>query len=644
MIDRILKNTIVLDFETFFLKQRGGGGENYHLGCMTIPEYVKDPRFRIHCVAWATQNKSGVVWGDAVAGFVRSAADSYRICCYHNAFFDDFIMLNEKGVIPEKIIDTQQLAYHVIGARNEGGGGAGLKELSARFGLAVKKDLSFANGLHEIEGDNRRLLGEYALRDAENQFHLLSYLLPGVDCLPEELRAAQHTIRMFTSSDRWVRLDARGAEDFRESLARENSEFFVRNNIDMQRVGKAVFLQDFGAALERSGRKIPTKQGKNGQIPALAKKDLAMQEYLRDEDETVRTLAEARTRKDSWDAEDSRIGSLLSLARACKGYVPVQLRYFGAHTGRWSGSGGLNFQNLPRESGVRKLLVPREGYLFLIADFAQIEARVLAWLAEQENLLRVFRAGGDPYSEFASEAFGEPVRKPDTWDTEGSTKRLTGLRHVGKQCVLGMGYGAGVKTLCALFRGVPELDELFASGEMSDARVRELHRKYAEVYSGIPELWRRCQAMCTRAICTGRRVALSGGASVWAQTTEGDLHIHMPSGRRLRYEAASVDRVPAYPFEQIMYGRSFRKSLYGGKITENIVSGLARDILRDGILDLEKAGIRVLFHVHDEFVCEAREERAETEKKLLLGTIAPRGWYQQVPIALECSISGRYDK
>ena len=126
----------------------------------------------------------------------------------------------------------------------------------------------------------------------------------------------------------------------------------------------------------------------------------------------------------------------------------MPLTYCGAHTGRYSGSGGINLQNLPKSAAdaareIAGLLRAGAGYMLVGSDAAQIEAYILAGLAGEDKLLAAFREGRDPYSEFATGVFSEDVRKPREDDPPELARRLKALRHVGKQSILGLGYGMG---------------------------------------------------------------------------------------------------------------------------------------------------------------------------------------------------------
>ena len=157
------------------------------------------------------------------------------------------------------------------------------------------------------------------------------------------------------------------------------------------------------------------------------------------------------------------------------GYIPAPLRYYAAHTGRFGGTEKLNMQNLPRGGELRKCLIAPEGHLIYVADLSNIEARMLAWLAGEANLLQQFRNGDDIYSNFASVIYNKPIDK-----TENPTERL-----VGKTAILGLGYGMGHEKFKATLKSG-------AMGPAMDFDIEESRRivnTYRNTYGGIKNLW-----------------------------------------------------------------------------------------------------------------------------------------------------------
>ena len=162
---------------------------------------------------------------------------------------------------------------------------------------------------------------------------------------------------------------------------------------------------------------------------ALAKNDEGFKALAEHEDERVQALVAARLGTKS-TLEETRTERFINIAK--RGSLPVPLRYYAAHTGRWGGDDKLNLQNIPRKSPLKSAIVAPDGYVIVDADSSQIEARIVAWLAGQNDLVRAFEDGEDVYKIMASKIYRKPIG--EITDQE---------RFVGKTTILGAGYGMG---------------------------------------------------------------------------------------------------------------------------------------------------------------------------------------------------------
>lgn len=307
------------------------------------------------------------------------------------------------------------------------------------------------------------------------------------------------------------------------------------------------------------------------------------------------------------------------------------LQYYGAaRTGRWAGR-LVQVQNLPQNhlsdldgaretvmggdmddvelcyGGVTKVLselirtafIAPEGKVFHVCDFSAIEARVIAWLAGEGWVLDVFREGGDVYCATASQMFGVPVEKHG---------RNADLRQKGKIAVLALGYGGGVAALEAM--GGSRMG-------LTDAEEQDIVRKWRDSNPRIVKLWRNAEAAAITALQTGREIGFNRGIIFARQW--GCLTIKLPSGRTIVYPRTRVGVETGDGWrgdhESIEYegvNQTTRKweavRTYGGKLIENIVQAIARDILGEVILKAGRWNLDVVFHVHDEIVVEADEK------------------------------------
>ena len=237
---------------------------------------------------------------------------------------------------------------------------------------------------------------------------------------------------------------------------------------------------------------------------------------------------------------------------------------------------------------IRTAFIPGPGHLFIVADYSAIEARVIAWLAGQTDTLDAFRDGKDLYCETASRMFGVPVEK------HGANSEL---RQKGKIAVLACGYSGSVgalKAMGALRMGLAE-DEL---KPMVDA--------WRAANPNIVWLWQEVEEAAIQAITTRKPVRLR---NLTFTLESGILFITLPSGRRLAYVKPGLGQNrfggTSITYWGITTGRKWgRLETYGGKLTENIVQAVARDLLVVGMQNVAEAGHRIVMHVHDEIVIE----------------------------------------
>lgn len=327
--------------------------------------------------------------------------------------------------------------------------------------------------------------------------------------------------------------------------------------------------------------------------------------------------------------------------------VHGMMRFCGANrTGRWSGN-ILQPQNLPQnhlpdltlardivKDGdfemldmmfgnvpnvlselIRTVLIPKPNHRFIVADFSAIEARVLAWIAGEQWRIDTFKNGGDIYCASASKMFKVPVEKNGV---NGE------LRQKGKISELACGYGGSVgalKNMGAVEMGVQE-NEL--QGLINDWRNANPH---------IVRFWYEVGNAAMKAIKEKTTVPL--GKLVFAYE-RGILFIRLPSGRRLSYIKPRIG-TNRFGGDSITYmginsaKKWDRLETFGGKLTENIVQGTARDLLANALINAANAGYDTVFHVHDEIICEVPNGYGSVDELCRLMCIKPE-WADGLPL------------
>lgn len=650
-------NIMVIDFETYFDQQ-------CNLRKLTIPEYVADPRF--HILGLAVRLPNGMTeFKTDVTPALRGLQERYgeqlertTVAC-HNANFDLFILNHRHSIRPRFFIDTMLLAHHVHGRRSHATQtGNALHSLAERYGLPRKKSLDFMQGIRHPDARQLAELSDYARRDVEITYALAERLLPRISRPEVELPLLMHTVRLFTQGG--VHVDVEGIAELERHIVQQTRAALDSAGTDAEEVSRDKrFTRRLESALATSNRRLPMKPGKNKLIPATARNDHAMQALLVDDDPAVAALARARIQKKGQDQKLARLDTLRRIATATGGTLPPHLVYFGAHTGRFAGGGGFNLQNLGRDGiggRIRGLLVPAPGNAFVVGDLAQIEARITAWCAGQRDMLEAFGHNRDLYSEFAARTLGREVRKPTDADPPEVKAQLQALRQVGKQAVLGLGFGMGALKFVQTLRADAKAAALLQSGELTPVICRDVVTSFRQTYAGIPRLWQDLEA-AMRASLDGREPTV-GGLRI---TREGDttlLWLH--SGRALRYERLRLenrprtirylnsdgqeeDFTPEGP--SLVYGGGDGEPLYGGKLTENVTQALARDLLAEAVLRLEQRGLNVVFHVHDEVVVEVRQTSAAADLQVVESELSRMpAWAPNLPVACEVKVLDRYGK
>jgi len=283
----------------------------------------------------------------------------------------------------------------------------------------------------------------------------------------------------------------------------------------------------------------------------------------------------------------------------------------------------LNYANVTQVLSelIRTAFIAEQGKTFHVCDFSAIEARVIAWLAGEQWVLDVFKSGRDIYCETASRMFGVPVEKHG---------RNANLRQRGKVAVLALGYGGGVSALEAM--GGSRLG-------LTESEEKDIVHKWRDNNPKIVRLWSIAEKAAITAIKTGESVTIHRGIVVSRKW--GMLTLTLPSGRTICYPRATVNTEYADGWrgdhDVIEYeglNQTTKKwgkiRTYGGKLTENMVQAIARDILGIVILRAREKGLNVVFHIHDEIIVEADKGQTLSDVEALFSQ--PIDWCKDLPL------------
>jgi len=642
-------NILLLDFETFF-------DSKYSLKKLGCIEYIFDERFDFTGLGFYHPHCGIKFVGKPD---IRKAIRNLKSRCgqnfdavtiiVKNAKFDIRILKEKFSIYPKYIIDVEDLTrFYDSRMRHK------LSNLAKTFvAKGEKGDTGQFSGLHyeDMTNEQRVALENYCKNDIDLELKLFDLFLPRISNLEFELYLARHTLNLSLSPK--IEFDTKLAEELKSSMRAELSAklnkvaWITDKEDDILRILRSP--KKFPKILQKvlpEGETIPTKSGKRGPIFALAKSDQAFQEFLVHPNELVRDLCGAKEAAKSWPTHIKRIETMERQAKCYGGKLPIGLRYYGAHTGRASGEGGWNPQNLggsgrmgkgihPLIRQMRALLRAPSGYTFGIADSAQIEARVLAWLARENKLINGFARGEDIYSTFATKLFGHLVYKPGPDEPEPVAKLLTIKRGYAKDTILGCGYGLGPQKFYDNCMANENLRPFFDSGEYDFQFVIDLINAYRNTYNAIPKLWRKVEDAFRWAIKYSHRNATVNSLLEFGK--DKHVFVELPSGRQLIYRHTLIDKSNNIAW---VYGY-----LWGGSLVENIVQAIARDLLFFWVKIVEDSGIKVVLHSHDEIVTLLEENAAEYKIKQVCELMRSTPyWAEGLPLDVEGKISKVYCK
>jgi len=601
---------VVGDFETFWSK-------THSLTKMSAVEYVMHPDTQVISLSlkYAADTAPKVLFGEAAIRRELESQDwSDTLLVAHNmSGFDCMIFAWRFGVKPKAWGCTLAMARPIYAKTC----GVSLAALVTKYSLGVKDNSALVNTqgkrLEQFTDEELAEMEKYNAADSEQCYGLFTKLVPHYDA--KELWQIDATIRMLVEPqfvlNRKLLESTLDAEQLRkvESLRRvaqiipgastayvsgDDAEEYVRSQL--------ASAPKFGKLLESLGVEIPTKTSPTDdtkRIPALAKTDEGFISLLEHEDELVAMAAAARLDVKSTLLE-TRLQMFIDTGKKLRGKLPIPLHYCGADTtGRWSGW-LYNPQNLPRidpkkpklSDALRKCMSAPPGHKVVVADLSGIELRVNHFLWKVPSSMALYKASpgkADLYVDFASKLYNiapEEVTKAQ--------------RQVGKVAHLGLGFGAGA----AAFKKVAKL---MGGVDISEGEARAITQRWRDTYEDIVLGWRRCHDLLS--------YLQSGDAVVvdpWGLVVTEKNAFALPSGRKIRYPALREEPRENGKTEWVYGTGRHQARIYAGKVVENLVQALARDVIAQNAYDVYKQlKLRPSLMVHDELVYVVPEDSAQ---------------------------------
>jgi len=357
--------------------------------------------------------------------------------------------------------------------------------------------------------------------------------------------------------------------------------------------------------------KISPRTGK--ETFAFAKNDVGFIKLTEHEDPMIQQLCAVRLGTKS-TLEESRIERFIHIRGRNRGRLPIPLKYYGAHTGRWSGMDLVNLQNLPSRDKKKKTLknsiTAPDGYAVINCDSSQIEARVLAWLAGQTDVVQAFAEKRDIYCEDATKVYGRVITKADPVE-----------RFVGKTMRLGLGYGTGAAKLQHTLKTQPP------GADLSEAECKRLVDAWRKANDKIVGLWGECDRALNQLMHGVKKgFALGEHEALWVMP-EG---IQLPNGLYIRYPNLRLE-----DGKTVYDSRKGPVNLWGGSVVENVVQALARIIVGEQMLKMRDT-FRPVLTVHDAAVVIVPKKDVEEALDFVTKIMStPPDWCADLPVACE---------
>jgi DNA polymerase len=528
--------------------------------------------------------------------------------------FDGAILSWRYGVKPKVWFDTLCMARAIHGVEKS----ASLKALAETYGVGEKGNEvinALGKRLVDFTKDELDRYGEYCRNDVDLTYDIFNTM---VNKSPkQELKLIDQTLRMFIHPI--LELDGDLLEMHLQKTKLMKEDLLVASGVSkedlMSNAKLAEVLRSYGAEVPM---KISPTTGKL--TYAMAKNDEEFKALAEHEDFRVQAAMAARLGTKS-TLEETRTQRFIDISK--RGALPVPVRYYAAHTGRWGGDDKINLQNLPSRGPNAKVLkraiIAPEGMTIIESDSAQIEARVLAWLAEQDDLVDAFAQGKDVYKKMAAKIYSV--------DEAEVTKEQ---RFVGKTTILGAGYGMGGPKFQAAL--------LTQGMEVTEGEAKRIITIYREENDQITNLWKRAGYML-RALANGE-VQEFGRDGVLSVDTNAPGVI-LPSGLLLRYDGLRGHQ-NADGVEYTYQTRKGPSRIYGGKVIENVCQAIARCIIGDQMLRIAKKH-RAVLTVHDSIVCCVPDDEVDEAKAWVEECMRwVPDWAAGLPVNCEAGVGKNY--
>jgi len=600
---------ITLDFETYYDKE-------YGLKKFTTEEYIRDPRFEVIGVAVKADNTMHWCTGthDEIKTFLQGFDFEHNFALGHNMRFDAAILSWVFDIHPLGLFDTMGMAQIVHGLTES----VSLANLSTLYNLG-EKGTEVLDAIGKKRSDftatEMAAYSRYCMNDVELTYKLFHALKN--KSTAQELKLIDLTMRMYTEPK---------LELNKGLLVRHLAEVVDKKEklLAQANVAKEDLMSNpkFAELLRQHGVEPPMKTSPSTgeDTYAFAKTDEGFKELLEHENPTIQVLANARIGNKS-TIEETRTENFINIAN--KGKLPVPLKYSGAVVShRWSGVDGINLQNLPRTSELRRAICAPKGYKLVASDLSNIELRLAYWFAKSHSKIQQIKDGIDLYKQSASDITSTPYNEVNK-----------DLRFIFKVVNLSGIYGVGANKMHSILKqgGVKkELNE-----------VKNIVYAYRKANPELVQAWADAGTML-EAIRANQHYTMGNGGIIESYENEGMLKpngmvLHLPNLRKLQTATGE-----SWAYDKLMGRSIIPEYIHPAKTFQRCIQSLARDIIAEQLIQVSKK-YPVVMTVHDELVMLCKESEVDECKAYVekCMTTAPE-WCSDLPLGCEVGVGDNY--
>ena len=600
---------ITLDFETYYDK-------DYGLKKYTTEEYIRSDLFET--IGVAVKADGVTKWFSGTHKEIKAFLDSYEMDKHfvlgHNNRFDAAILSWIYDIHPLGLFDTMSMGQILHGLTES----VSLANLAKLYNIGEKgTEVLDALGKHRLDFTNNELAkyGNYCINDVELTYELFTEMKDRFTAA--EIKLIDLTIRMFTEPKLELNkgLLIRHLHEVKDVKEKLLAKVSVDKELLMSNPKFAELLIEQGVT---PPMKISATTGK--ETYAFAKTDEGFKELLEHDNPYVQALASARIGNKS-TIEETRTENFIQIAN--RGKLPVPLKYSGAVVShRWSGVDGINLQNLPRTSELRRAICAPVGYKLVASDLSNIELRLAYWFAKSHGKIQQIKDGIDLYKQSASEITGTPYNEVNK-----------DLRYIFKVVNLSGIYGVGANKMHSILK---------QGGVEKDLQeVKNIVYAYRRANPELVDAWNDAGTML-EAVRAGQHYVMGNNDIILSVPHEGMMKpngmlLGLPNLRKLK-----TDTGESWVYDKLMGRTIIPEYIHPSKTFQRCIQSLARDIIAEQLIQVSKR-YPVVMTVHDELVMLCKDSEVDDCKAYVekCMTTAP-SWCPDLPLGCEVGIGDNY--